>query len=174
MNCSVHRDLNVLNYSIPTIMIENHNEFISRLKRETKDLSLPPLVQCAGEIYEGLTKLIKREEIAAPYRAKCFICLGYFLIGDDIFPEDTHGPIGYIEDCLIAFDTILQISQDLGPQGDEVILSCFQFKTFSFQNLMEDFHLNVAKYEDLYFKALNHTGLISDEEFALITQQEEG
>ena len=30
------------------------------------------------------------------------------------------------------------------------------------------------KYEHLYFKALNHTGLISDEEYSLITQQEEG
>ena len=154
-------------------MIEDHNEFISRLKSETLDSNLPPLVQCAGEIYEGLTELIKRKEISATYRAKCFICLGYFLIGDDIFPEDVHGPIGYIEDCLIAFDTILQISHDLGPKGDEVIISCFQFEKFTFQNLLEDFHFNVSKYEDLYFTALNHTGLISDEEFALITQQEE-
>lgn len=154
-------------------MTEDHNEFISRLKHETQNPNLPPLIQCAGEIYEGLTRLIKRDEISAPYRAKCFICLGYFLIGDDIFPEDIHGPIGYIEDCLIAFDTILQISQDLGPQGDEVIVSCFNFKSFTFDNLMEDFHHNVAKYESLYFKALNHTGLISDEEFSLIIQQEE-
>ena len=154
-------------------MIEDHNEFISRLKSETLDSDLPPLVQCAGEIYEGLTELIKRKEISAPYRAKCFICLGYFLIGDDIFPEDVHGPIGYIEDCLNAFDTILRISHDLGPKGDEVIISCFQFEKFTFQNLLEDFHFNVSKYEDLYFTALNHTGLISDEEFALITQQEE-
>jgi hypothetical protein len=155
-------------------MIEDHNEFISRLKHETQDTSLPPIVQCAGEIYEGLTRLINRDEISAPYRAKCFICLGYFLIGDDVFPEDVHGPIGYIEDCLIAFDTILQISQDLGSEGDDLIISCFNFKTFTFQHLLEDFHLNVSKYEHLYFKALNHTGLISDEEYSLITQQEEG
>lgn len=154
-------------------MTNDHDEFISRLKSETKNTSLPPLVQCAGEIYEGLTRLIKRDEITAPYRAKCFICLGYFLIGDDIFPEDIHGPIGYIEDCLIAFDTVLQISQKLGPKGDDIILSCFEFKTFDFQDLIADFHVNVNHYEDLYFKALHHTGLISDDELALITQQEE-
>ena len=43
---------------------------------------------------------------------KLFCAIGYFFIPDDLFPEEIHGQIGYIDDVLLALCIFELIQSD--------------------------------------------------------------
>lgn len=70
------------------------------------------VIRNSGKLYRSLTRLISDNELPKDIRAKLFAVIGYFVIPNDFYSEEEHGPIGYIDDLILVifiFREILKI-----------------------------------------------------------------
>jgi uncharacterized membrane protein YkvA (DUF1232 family) len=147
----------------------NYQNYYDFLKTNVEqDASLPLIVKNAHKIFDSLTKLIEHSSVPADLRAKCFIALGYFLVPDDVFSEQEHGPIGFVEDVMVALFVHRSIMERLGDEGELLVIKVTTGSHTAYQNLIADFDKQLGQYEHHYLQALRHTGLISDDEYANI------
>mgnify|MGYP001080573665 CR=1 FL=1 len=96
---------------------------ISNYRKELKETcvggeGLPDIIKDVPAIFDTLEKLIKDEDISSENRKVIFCAIGYFFIPDDLFPEETLGQIGYIDDIILALCVFEQVQADnLGRQS---------------------------------------------------------
>lgn len=146
--------------------LNNYHSYYEFLKLNVNNKpNLPLIVRNAHNIFNSLNNLIKDEDLPSHLRLHCFVALGYFLIPDDIFPEDEHGAIGFIEDVMLAVFVLSEIEDYLGSEGIEIINRSMGDVETTFNDLKLDFELQKEKYERHYLKALHYTGLISDQDY---------
>jgi|GEM_PF-6117377 len=146
--------------------LSDYHSYYEFLRKNVQDKpGLPVLVQNAHYIFDSLANLLKDEELPSHLRSKCFIALGYFLIPDDVFPEDEHGAIGFVEDVMLSVFVLEEIEEYLGELGIEIIERSLPEGANSYGELKLDFQKQIEDYQEYYLKALHHTGLISDQEY---------
>lgn len=79
---------------------------------------IPDIIKEVPAIFDTLGKLIKDQDLSSEHRKIVFCAIGYFFIPDDLFPEEIHGQIGYIDDVLLALCIFEVIQSDnLGRQS---------------------------------------------------------
>lgn len=66
------------------------------------------------EIFNLLTKLLDIEEIKEFERLKISAAIAYFVIPNDIIPENIYGPYGYVDDIFISTFVIKEIAGKIG------------------------------------------------------------
>ena len=47
-------------------------------------------------------------------RLRLFAVVGYFIIPKDLYPEDVHGPIGYIDDLMLCLHVLRDVRDYYG------------------------------------------------------------
>jgi uncharacterized membrane protein YkvA (DUF1232 family) len=65
-------------------------------------------------IYELAVKLLRDVMIDSSLRQKLLAGIGYLVIPNDLFPEDQHGPIGYVEDIMLMIHIFRLINLEKG------------------------------------------------------------
>jgi uncharacterized membrane protein YkvA (DUF1232 family) len=65
-------------------------------------------------IYELAVKLLRDVMIDSSVRQKLLAGIGYLVIPNDLFPEDEHGPIGYVEDIMLLIHIFRLINTERG------------------------------------------------------------
>ena len=80
-----------------------NENFVEVLRENVKDYEgdYKDIICRAPELYELACKLLNDSKITKDYRIKLLGAIGYFIIPDDLYPEDEHGPIGYVEDIML-------------------------------------------------------------------------
>ena len=71
-------------------------------------------IQHTPDIFQLLNDLTLSSEIPIHFQIKLYAAMGYFVAPYDIYPEETFGAIGYIDDLLFALVVIKEISQEVG------------------------------------------------------------
>ena len=92
----------------------NYLKFDQYLEELTQDYKgkYDYLINRSALLYRATTKLISDNDLPRAIRAKLFAVVGYFVIPDDFYPEEIHGPIGFIDDLMLVifvFREILEI-----------------------------------------------------------------
>ncbi|ADY30196.1 hypothetical protein IX49_11880 [Cellulophaga lytica] len=72
------------------------------------------LIRSAPYIYQLLTSLLDVTDLSVANRSKIFTSIGYFLVPKDLYSEDEHGAIGYIDDILLAIFVIKEVETEIG------------------------------------------------------------
>lgn len=72
------------------------------------------LIRSAPYIYQLLTSLLDVTDLSVSNRSKIFTSIGYFLVPKDLYSEDEHGAIGYIDDILLAIFVIKEVETEIG------------------------------------------------------------
>ena len=72
------------------------------------------IIRKAPELYSLAVKLLNDVKITKAIRLKLLCAIGYFVIPNDIFPEDEHGPIGYVEDIMLLIYIFREINNTKG------------------------------------------------------------
>ena len=65
-------------------------------------------------LYTTAVQLLKDVQIHSEYRLKLLAAIGYIIIPNDIYPEDEHGPIGYVEDIMLLIHLFREINNARG------------------------------------------------------------
>ena len=65
-------------------------------------------------IYDLAVKLLRDVMIDSTIRQKLLAGIGYLVIPNDLFPEDEHGPIGYVEDIMLLIHIFRLINSERG------------------------------------------------------------
>jgi uncharacterized membrane protein YkvA (DUF1232 family) len=65
-------------------------------------------------IYDLAVKLLRDVMIDSTIRQKLLAGIGYLVIPNDLFPEDEHGPIGYVEDIMLLIHIFRLINTERG------------------------------------------------------------
>lgn len=130
---------------------ENFN-FLNILKSQVENYQGVhyEIIQKAPLLYDSAVKLLKDVQITSHFRQKLLAAIGYFIIPNDIYPEDEHGPIGYVEDMMLLMHIFREINNSRGKTplvrnwaGNEKELSLllgrdFQILKDSFPLLFEE------------------------------------
>ncbi len=66
------------------------------------------------EIYSLVSDLLFDRNISQKHRSMLLISVGYFMLPQDLYPEDTLGPIGFIDDLMIMIFVLREIKDEYG------------------------------------------------------------
>jgi uncharacterized membrane protein YkvA (DUF1232 family) len=72
------------------------------------------IVRKAPHLFEMATRLIRDSQVKMETRLKLLAAIGYFILPDDLYPEDEHGAIGYVEDIMLLLHIFREINIDYG------------------------------------------------------------
>ena len=69
-------------------------------------------IDYSPELFYLLTKLLDLEEVESYERLKISAAIAYFVVPNDIIPEDIYGPYGYVDDIFISTFVIKEIAKN--------------------------------------------------------------
>ena len=136
-----------------------NQDFVEVLRANVKDYdgNHKEIIKKAPELYDLACKLLNDAKITKEIRVKLLSAIGYFIIPDDIYPEDEHGPIGYAEDIMLLQHIFREINTKIGKKplarnwsGSEEELVML---------LGEGFNTLKKEYSVLYKEVINYTGV---------------
>lgn len=115
------------------------------------------LIQSAPDIYALLVALLDVTDISTSNRSKIFTAIGYFLVPQDLFSEDEHGAIGYIDDILLAVFVIKEVENEIGFEN---IKSLYKNSIYSLEIAISSnlFQEAVSEYNSLFQEVLEYVG----------------
>jgi uncharacterized membrane protein YkvA (DUF1232 family) len=137
---------------------ENFN-FLNILKSQVENYKGVhfEIIQKAPLLYDSAVKLLKDVQITSQFRQKLLAAIGYFIIPNDIYPEDEHGPIGYVEDMMLLIHIFREINNSKGKtplvrnwSGNEEDLSLL---------LGRDFEILKKSFPLLFEEVIKFTGV---------------
>jgi uncharacterized membrane protein YkvA (DUF1232 family) len=133
-------------------------DFSAILRNNTKDYDGEHfrLIKSAQPVFDLLVSLTEEIDLSQDLRMKLFSVIGYFIIPKDLYPEDEHGALGYIDDILISLFVIKQIEEKYDYEmlehhwtGDKDVLK---------EILHKDFIEAQSEYIELYNELMNYFG----------------
>ncbi len=68
------------------------------------------------DLYSLLCKLLDSEDLPIKLRADIYLCIGYLYHPQDIFSEEEHGTLGFLDDLMLILTVLRKcaIQEDLG------------------------------------------------------------
>ena len=137
-----------MNQNFVTVLRENVADYTGEHKE---------IICQAPNLYELACKLLHDPKITKEYRIKLLGAIGYFIIPNDLYPEDEHGPIGYVEDIMLLQHIFREINQEFHKKpllrnwgGTEEELTFLLGKSY---NVLTE------AYPVLYKEVLSYTGV---------------
>ena len=108
-------------------------------------------------LYDTLTNLLGSEDVPQSIRSDIYLAMGYLFHADDIFPEEEHGPLGFIEDLLL----ILVVLRKCAIQkGIGFIEDLSPVKDYPMEQLLtSDFNELTDENTELFDEVLTVTGI---------------
>lgn len=75
------------------------------------------LIYQAPDFYRLLTKML--DDPALPIRLRPIVisAIAYFIMPNDIIPEELHGPYGYVDDIYLSAFIADKVSKELGSEN---------------------------------------------------------
>ena len=72
------------------------------------------IISKAPDLYDMATSLIRDSQIKKETRTKLLAAIGYFILPNDLYPEDEHGAVGYVEDIMLLIHIFREINTQYG------------------------------------------------------------
>ena len=139
-------------------MVYRNFDFSQILKENTEPYVGPhsDLIKSAPSIFGLLVRLLDDSDIPNTTRLKLFASIGYFFVAKDIYPEDEHGAIGYIDDILASLTVISEVIQIIGI---DAVNSYYVNESIDLTDLLSTkFNEAQADYIDLYNEVIEYLG----------------
>ena len=136
-----------------------NQNFVEVLRENVKDYTgqHSEIIKMSPELYDLACKLLNDVKITQKYRIKLLGAIGYFIIPDDIYPEDQHGPIGYCEDIMLLQHIFREINTEIGKKP--LIRNWNGTEDQLVMLLGEGFETLKKSNPHLYSEVLNYTGI---------------
>ena len=128
------------------------------LKRTIKNYSgkYSEIIQLSPEIFVLMNDLLFDRNLSQKHRSMLLCSIGYFMLPQDLYPEDTLGPIGFIDDLMLIIFVLREIRDEYGI---EEISMYWKLDDTSLEKLLnEDFELLLKDNMPLYNEVIQFVG----------------
>ena len=115
------------------------------------------IIKKLPSIYELAVKLLRDVMIDSSIRQKLLAGIGYLVIPNDLFPEDQHGPIGYVEDIMLMIHIFKLINSEKGKLP--LVRNWSTSETELLEILTKDFEDLKKSYPLLFEEVIKFTGV---------------
>jgi uncharacterized membrane protein YkvA (DUF1232 family) len=85
-------------------------------KKSNKNSQLAEFVLLAPDLFHLLCKLMLDKKVPASKKAKLAAAIVYFISPLDLIPEAVFGPIGYLDDVVLAALVLNDLINDIDPK----------------------------------------------------------
>tara|TARA_Y100000590_G_C15622762_1_gene978222 strand:+ start:801 stop:1229 length:429 start_codon:yes stop_codon:yes gene_type:complete len=131
-------------------------DFVNKYNGNHKDIiiSIP-------DLYTFLENALQDDDLAYSLRNDIYVTFGYLFYPHDLYSEDQHGPIGFVDDIMLILFVINKIEQ---KHGNDFIQRHWVSSHPSKFLLENQFDILKSEYDDLFIDVLRNTGFV-DESF---------
>jgi uncharacterized membrane protein YkvA (DUF1232 family) len=135
--------------------------FIEELRTScTGGKNIPDIIKEVPSLFSTLYRVLKDVDLNADDRLIVYGAIGYFFVPDDVYPEEIHGQIGYIDDVILSLYILNEINNSV--LGSEILKRNWDsnINIEQLENHLADLQ---EKYPSIYIDVLSHIGLIPNE-----------
>ena len=121
------------------------------LKENVKDYrgSHEEVIKLAPELYRLVSDLLFDRDIKQLNRSKLLASIGYFIVPQDLYPEDKHGAIGYVDDLMLLITVIREISE---KYGEEKLFLYWKMDRSILNKVTNEYYINLTNEYKLLFE----------------------
>jgi uncharacterized membrane protein YkvA (DUF1232 family) len=133
-------------------------DFEETLRINTKDYKgdFDFIIKKSPELYALLCELLVDNDLPKEIRSKLFSVIGYFIIPKDLFSEEEHGPIGYIDDLMLVVFVLKEIQS---KESLNTILFHTKMTPDEIERILEqEYYDMINAYPDLYREVIDFMG----------------
>jgi uncharacterized membrane protein YkvA (DUF1232 family) len=125
--------------------------YVDQLRENVRDYDGPhkDIIQLAPELYHLVSDLLFDMDLNQQQRTKLLCSIGYLIIPQDLYPEDEHGPIGYVDDLMLLITVIKEIAENY---GEEKLLLYWKLDRIILQKIMNEYYYNLINDNKLLFE----------------------
>jgi len=73
-------------------------------------------IRRAGDVFDFYARLFEDPRVPRHARATVNAVLAYFVVANDVFPEEEEGPFGFLDDLYVAAHGVRQLRRDVAPE----------------------------------------------------------
>lgn len=71
-------------------------------------------IDCGPKLFRLLSDILNKQEIPKNLRLDISAAIAYYVIPNDVIPEDIYGPYGYIDDIFVAVYVLREVADEFG------------------------------------------------------------
>lgn len=71
-------------------------------------------IDCGPNLFKLLCNLLTQEELSKELRLKISAAIAYYVIPNDVVPEEEYGPYGYIDDIFVSVHVLREVAEEYG------------------------------------------------------------
>lgn len=114
-------------------------------------------IDCGPDLFNLLCDILSNEKISPEFRLKISAAIAYYVVPDDVIPEEVYGPYGYIDDIFIAVYVLRMVADEYGY---EVLRDVWKNEN-DVKNIMDDCYNNSLELlGDKVYRVLTYVGLV--------------
>ncbi|MDG1147632.1 MAG: DUF1232 domain-containing protein [Crocinitomicaceae bacterium] len=122
---------------------------------------IPEIIKEVPRIFDTLLGLLEDRDLSNENRLMVLAGVGYYFIPNDLYPEETLGQIGYVDDVLLCLEIFNQISNT--PLGMTLLERHWKLKIEIQSTLDSLFESLRSKYSEQYIDVVNYVGIFDDD-----------
>ena len=110
-------------------------------------------------LYDGLCSILKSTILPQSLRADIYLTFGYLYYPEDLYPEEEHGPLGFLDDLMLILVVLRKcaIQEKIGIEFIEENITGLDYSIN--QLLTIDFDMITNENKKLFDELLSVTGM---------------
>ena len=115
-----------------------------------------PFIDYGPNLFNLLCNLLK-QDISKDLKLEVSAAIAYYVLPDDVIPEEIYGPYGYVDDIFISVYTLRKVADKFGY---DLLQGVWDFDNDIKEVMDECYDKSLELLEDKVLDVLNHVGLV--------------
>ncbi len=116
-----------------------------------------PFIDCGPNLFVLLCDILDDDNLSRESRLKINSAIAYYVVPNDVIPEEIYGPYGYIDDIFVSVYVLKKIADDYGYD----FLQNFWKQNSDVKEVIDDCYIHSLELlEDKVYPILSYCGLV--------------
>lgn len=135
----------------------NFKSFSDTLKENLSEFEdYAPFIDFGPNLFDLLCDLLN-QDIGKDLKLEVSAAIAYYVLPDDVIPEETYGPYGYVDDIFISVYILRKVADKFGY---EFLQDVWEFDEDVKEVMDECYDKSLELLEDRVLDVLNYVGLV--------------
>ena len=116
-----------------------------------------PFIDCGPDLFVLLCDILDNDKLTRESRLEINSAIAYYVVPNDVIPEEIYGPYGYIDDIFVSVYVLKKIARDYGY---EFLQNMWRHNSNVEDVIEECYNHSLELLEDKIYPILNYSGLV--------------
>ena len=117
----------------------------------------PLFINCGPNLFNLLCEVLDQEEIDRELKLELSAAIAYYVVPNDVIPEEIYGPYGYVDDIFISVYVLRKVADKFGYG---FLQNLWEFDSDVKEVMDECYTQSLELLEDKVGNVLNYVGLV--------------